>query len=171
MKCLLSLLLLPLSLAFASAEEPQKKPLPAAALFAVHPEKLAGDQEVATPDKSSKGYIAAKPDMELKILMEVVLITPRVFKPGPGGNFVESEGDAGLLLNLHTPDMKELQVLQKKAGEKARFYVRVTEGKTVRYFDARIDGERTVRVQATREEKQQLCELLQSLQKDRDGEE
>lgn len=66
--------------------------------------------------------------------------------------------------NLHEPESKKLEALHKKVGG-VRRYLRVTVGKTSRYFDAEFApvSDDTIFIEGTVAEKSELANLLRTL--------
>ncbi len=164
MKRILILFMLFTSLAYGESPEATDQAKPIVSLFVVLPEATEGGSEVVTPSKSSKGFVAGRPDIELPSLLDVVHLAPKEVKRDADGKLVFVDGEASLLLNLHGPETEKLEALHKKVGD-ARLYIRVTVGKISRYFDAEFApvSDDTVFVEGTVEEKREIAELLRNL--------
>jgi hypothetical protein len=164
MKCILTLLVFFSSLAYGESPEATDQAKPIVSLYVVLPEATEGGSEVAPPSKSSKGFVAGRPDMELPCLLGVVHLAPKKVERDADGKLVFVDGEASLLLNLHVPETQKLEALHKKVGD-VRLYIRVTAGKTSRYFDAEFApvSDDTVFVEGTVEEKREIAELLRKL--------
>jgi len=160
----LTLLLFLSGLSYGADPEAKSQVAPVISLFVVHAKMPEGGLQVTTPSKSSKGFVAARPELELPSFLDVVHLAPKVLKRTPDGKMVFVDGEADLLLNLHKREFKKLEALHKNVGE-ARLYVRVTVGKTVLYFDAEFApvSDDTIFVEGTADEKRKLANLLRNL--------
>ena len=164
MKYMILLMILLTGLAFGEESKLQTTVAPKISLFVVHDKQPKGGLEVVTPSKSSKGFIAHTPDIELPNFLEVFHQAPKVLKRTSEGDMIFVNGDADLLLSLHEQETNKLTVLHKKVGD-VRLYIKVTIGKSSRYFDAEFApvSDSAFFVEGTAEEKAELAKLLQLL--------
>jgi hypothetical protein len=70
MKRILTLFMLPTSLAHGESAEATDQAKRIVSLFVVLPEATEGGSEVVTPSKSSKGIVAGRPGIELPSLLD-----------------------------------------------------------------------------------------------------
>jgi len=160
----LTLIIFLTSFTFGEEAKPNAIVAPKISLFVVHDKKPKNGIEVVTPSKSSKGFIASTPDLELPNFLEIFHHAPKVMKRTAEDKIIFVDGEAALLLNLHQPESKKLTVLHKRVGE-SRLYIRVIIGETSRYFDAEFApvNDNSFFVEGTAKEKSELAKLLRDL--------